>query len=127
MTLSLEEALALLNKWKHESALLFILGQHSFRWGLRAVQEGGVDWTMALRAKVSQVSGSEGTATVVFEGAGGDLSVAMDACAFSYDQNCEGPTFLREEGSIRAHSRLFIFLASDEAFVIYELEEGKRV
>ena len=83
MIVSLDEAVTILNKWKDDSAPVFIMGQRSFRAGLWAVHEGGVDWNMSLRAKVSQVSFSEGVdfskrGIVVFEADGGDMSLAMD-------------------------------------------------
>jgi len=126
--LSLEEAVVILNKWKDASAPVFVLGQNSSRWGLRSVDEGGVEWNVGLRGKVSQVSLSQGTispnaATILFEGAGGNLSLSMDACAFSYDEPCEGPPFFREETQIKPVSCLFIFFPSNEAFVVYELQE----
>ena len=127
MNLSLEEAVALLHKWKDDVSPLLILGQNSSRWGLRAVHGGGVDWNMCLRGQVSQVSVSQGTisselGTVVFEGLGGDLSLSMDTCAFSYDENCEAPPFVRENA--RARSSLFIFFPSNEIFAVYELEKA---
>lgn len=84
--------------------------------------------TSVYRGKVSQVSLSQGTisqpaGTILFEGAGGNLSLSMDACAFSYDEPCEGPPFLREETKIKPVSCLFIFFPSNEAFVVYELQE----
>jgi len=127
MTLSLKEVVALLNKWKDDVSPLLILGQNSSRWGLRAVHEEGVDWNMCLRGQISKVSVSQGTisseqGTVVFEGLGGDLSLSMDACAFSYDENCEAPPFVRE--NVRARSSLFIFFPSNETFAVYELEKA---
>ena len=129
MIVSLDEAVTILNKWKDESASVFIMGQRSFRAGLWAVHEGGVDWNISLRAKVSQVSFSEGVdfskrGIVVFEADGGDISLAMDECAFTYDQNCDMPEFVGAEDRIRAQSCLFIFLASNETFAIYELGAG---
>ena len=128
MIVSLEEAVTVLDKWKDDAATVLIMGQRSFREGLWAVDEGDVDWNMTLRAKVSGVSVSEGTystkrGVVLFETEGGELSLAMDACAFSYEENCGIPEFVRARG-IRAQSCpscLFIFLPSNEVFVIYEL------
>jgi hypothetical protein len=127
MIVSLDEAVTILNKWKDDSARVLILGQRSFRAGLWAVHEGGVDWNLALSAKVSQVSVSDGTysskrGVVLFEAEVGELSLAMDACAFTYDQNCGLPEFV--ESGMKAQSCpscLFIFLPSNETFVIYEL------
>lgn len=127
MIVSRDEAVSILNKWKHDSAPVFIMGQRSFRAGLWAVHEGGVDWNMSLRAKVSQVSFSEGVSKrgiVVFEADGGDISLAMDECAFTYEQNCGMPEFVGAEGRMGARSCLLIFLASNETFAIYELGAG---
>jgi hypothetical protein len=132
MIVSLEEAVAVLNKWKDDSTPVLILGQRSLRAGLWAVHEGGVDWNMALRFKVTQISVSEGIDStrrevVVFEAEGGDLSLAMDECAFTYDQNCGVPEFVGAESGMRApscRSCLFVFLPSNETFVIYELGAG---
>jgi len=128
VNLSLEEAVAILNKWKDESAPVLVLGQNSSRWGLRSIHEGGVEWNIGLRGKVSQVSLSQGTisstaGTILFEGPGGNLSLSMDACGFSYDEPCEGPPFLRGETQITPVSCLFVFFPSNEAFVVYELRE----
>ena len=129
MIVSLDEAVTILNKWKDDSAPVFIMGQRSFRAGLWAVHEGGVDWNMSLRAKVSQVSFSEGgvlskRGIVVFEADGGDMSLAMDECAFTYEQNYGMPEFVGAEGRMTARSSLFIFVASNETFAIYELDAG---
>jgi hypothetical protein len=130
MYLSLEEALPILTKWKDESAALFVVGQNSSRWGLRSIHEGGVDWKIGLRGRVSEVSVSEGTmsskaGTVMFKGLAGSLSLSMDGCAYSYDERCEGPPFFQGEAKITAVSCLFIFFPSNEAFAVYELEERK--
>lgn len=127
MIVSADEAVTILNKWKDDSAPVFIIGQRSFRAGLWAVHEGGVDWNMSLRAKVSQVSFSEGVdfskrGIVVFEADGGEISLAIEGCAFTYEQNCDMPEFVGAEGRLRARSSLFIFLASNETFAIYELD-----
>ena len=129
MIVSLDDAVTILNKWKDDSTPVLIVGQRSFRAGLWAVHEGGVDWNMSLRAKVSQVSFSEGghfarRGIVVFEADEGDISLAMNECAFTYEQNCGMPEFVGAEGRLRARSSLFIFFASNETFAIYELDVG---
>ena len=127
MYLSLEEALPILKKWRDDSASVFVIGQNSSRWGLRGIHEGGVDWNIGLRGRVSEVSVSEGTmsskaGTVMFKGRAGSLSLSMDGCAFSYDERYEGPPFFPGEAQITAVSCLFIFFPSNEAFVVYELQ-----
>jgi hypothetical protein len=130
MLSSLEEALAIFYKWKDESTAVFVFGQNSSRWGLRGIHEGGVDWNIGLRGKVSQVSVSQGemspkAGVVVFKGQSGDLlSLSMGTCVFSYTQPCEGPPIFRGDAQITAVSCLFIFFPSNEEFVVYELQES---
>jgi len=128
MIISLDETITILNGWKEESTPLLVLGQNPFSRGLQAVHEQGsaIDWNLALRAKVSHVSVSEGRnpskrGIVLFEAERGNLSLAMESGAFSYDQNCGIPEFVGEESGLRAQACLFIFLASNETFVIYAL------
>ena len=128
MLLSLEDAITVLNKWKDESASVLVLGHNSFRLGLRSVHEGGVDWNIGLRGTVSQVSVCQGAISskagrVVFESPGGTLSLSMDSCAFSYDTPCEKPSFLKSDDQSRTLSCLFIYFPTNEAFVVYELQE----
>jgi len=128
LLLSLEDAITVLNKWKDESASVLVLGQNSFRLGLRSVHEGGVDWNIGLRGTVSQVSVCQGaisskTGRVVFDSRGGNLSLSMDSCVFSYDASCEKPPFLKADDRSKILSCLFIFFATNEAFVVYELQE----
>ena len=128
LLLSLEGAITILNKWKDESASVLVLGQNSFRHGLRSVHEGAVDWNIGLRGTVSQVSVCQGAVSskagrVVFESPAGNLSLSMDSCVFSYDTNCERPPFLKSYDGANILSCLFIFFPSNEAFVVYELQE----
>lgn len=128
LLLSLEDALTILNKWKDESVPVLVLGQNSFRQGLRTVQEGGVDWNTGLRGTVSQVSVCQGTISskagrVVFESPAGNLSLSIDSCVFSYDAACERPPFLKSDDQFKVLSCLFIFFPTNEAFVVYELKE----
>lgn len=128
MLLSLEDALTILNKWKDESVSVLVLGQNSFRQGIRSVQEGGVDWNTGLRGTVSQVSVCQGAISskagrVVFESPAGNLSLSMDSCVFSYDVLCERPPFLKSDDRSKLLSCLFIFFPTNETFVVYELQE----
>jgi len=125
MTLSLEEALDLLKRWKDEAISVFIIGQNSSRWGLRSIREGGIDWNISLRGKISEVSVSRGSlssmaGTIVFKAPGADLLLSMDACAFSYDEKALS---FQSEAQFTARSCLFIFFPSNELFVVGELEE----
>lgn len=128
MLLSLEDAIALLTKWKDESVSVLVLGQDSFRQGLRSVHERGVDWNMGFRGAVSQVSlcqktTDSTTARVVFESPSVSLSLSLDSCAYSYDEASEWPSFINEDPRVAISSSLFIFFPTDEAFVVYQLQE----
>ena len=128
MLLSLEDAVALLTKWKDESVSVLVLGQDSFRQGLRSVHERGVDWNMGFRGAVSQVSLCQNTTDstigrVVFESPSGSLSLSLESCAYSYDEACEWPAFINQDPRSAIASCLFIFFPTDEAFVVYQLQE----
>jgi len=45
-----------------------------------------------------------------------------DVCAFTYEENCGMPEFVPAEARRMAGSCLFVFLASNETFAIYELD-----
>ena len=104
------------------------MGQNTSRWGLRSIHEGGVDWNIALMAKLSEALIYEGTISpragkLVFEGLSGHVSLSMDGCFFSYDQSCEGPSFLKPQTPFTAVSCLFIYFPSNETFVVYQFRE----
>jgi hypothetical protein len=153
MNLSLEEAVAILNRWKNASAPVFVFGQNSSGQGVRYVDEAGVGWNIGLRGKISDVFpiewvertltvdgkirveriigrevpgnvaegkiGSKIGTVVVFEGLGGGMSLLMEVCAFAFREQCDGPPFL----PLKARAALSIFFASNELFVVYELQE----
>ena len=128
MLLSLEDAITVLNRWKDESVSVLVLGQNSFRQGLRSVHEGGLDWNFGLRGTISQVSFCQGAISskagrVIFESPSGTLSLSMDSCVFSYDASCEKPPFLKPNARSKPLSCLFVFFPSNEVFVVYELQE----
>jgi len=128
LNLSLEEAVAMLNKWKDERAPVFVFGQNVFVPGLRSVYEGGVDWNMSLRGSVAQVSGSPGTQSpaeskVVFESPTGNLSLLIDACVFSYSEPYDRPPFVKRDLQFKTLSCLFMFFPTNEVFAVYELRE----
>ena len=128
LQLSLEEAVAMLNKWKDERAPVFVFGQNVFLPGLRSVHEGDVDWNMSLRGAVADVSVSPGTQStaenkVVFESTAGNLSLLIDSCAFSYSEPYEKPPFVKPEAQFKTLSCLFMFFPTNEVFAVYELQE----
>lgn len=126
LNLSLEEAVAMLNKWKDERAPVFVFGQNVFLSGLRSVYEGGVDWNISLRGSVAQVSvGTQSLAEskVVFESPTGDLSLLIDACVFSYSEPYDRPPFIKQDPQFKTLSCLFMFFPTNEVFAVYELRE----
>jgi hypothetical protein len=128
MNLSLEEAVAMFNKWKDERAVLFVFGQNVFQPGLRSVHESGVDWNISLRGTIPQVSvppgtGSPGAYKVMFEGQEGSLSLLITACVFSYSEPYEKPSFVRPDPRFKTLSCLFLFFPTNEIFAVYELQE----
>jgi hypothetical protein len=128
MNLSLEEAVAMLNKWKDEGAPLFVFGQNVFQPGLRSVHESGVDWNISLRVKIAQVSVPRGTGSpaaykVMFEGSEGNLSLVIDACVFSYSEPYEKPPFVKPDPRFKTLSCLFLYFPTNEVFAVYELRE----
>ena len=128
MNLSLEEAVAMFNKWKDERAPLFVFGQNVLQPGLRSVHEGGVDWNISLRGTIAQVSAppataSPGTSKVMFESPEGNLSLLIDACFFSYSEPYEKPPFVKPDPRFKTLSCLFLFFPTNEVFAVYELRE----
>jgi hypothetical protein len=129
LNLSLEEAVAMLNKWKDERAPIFVFGQNVFVPGLRSVHEGGVDWNISLRGAVAHVSVSSGTQSpaeskVVFESPAGNLALLINGCVFSYSEPYERPPFVKQDPQFKTLSCLFMFFPSNEVFAVYELQEA---
>jgi len=128
MKLSLEEAIAMFNKWKDERAPLFVFGQNVFQTGLRNVHEGGVDWNISLRGTIARVSvpadtGSPEAWKVTFESPDGNLSLLVDACYFSYSEPYERPPFVKPDPRFKTLLCLFLFFPTNEVFAVYELRE----
>jgi hypothetical protein len=126
LKLSLEEAVAMLNKWKDQRAPVFVFGQNVFLPGLRSVHEGGVDWNISLRGTIAHVSvcpGSAAASKVTFESLAGNLSLSIDPCAFSYSEPYERPPFVKQDLQFKTVSCLFMFYPTNEVFAVYELLE----
>src|SRR5215469_10723542 len=111
MIISIEETFALLNKWKEESALLFVNAESPFR-EMRGLEDSGVRWTMTQPVRVSKIETEKGF--VEFEGPAGNLSLSLKRCrALVYeDYRHSTPDTL---------SVLLIFFSFDEAFLLREL------
>ena len=128
MVVTLEDAFTILNKWKDESAPILVVAESPFRQHFRGIHESGVDWSMGIRGRVSQVTFSTDAkaptaSIVVFDGGSGNLSLSVGGCAFVYEESHEAQSFVREEAQFTTMSALSIFFPSNEAFVAYELRE----
>ena len=128
MVVTLEDAFTILKKWRDESAPILIVAESPFRQHFRGIQEPGVDWSIGMRAKVSQVTFSPGekgpkAGIVVFDGGSGNLSLSVGGCAFVYEEPHEAQPVVRGEAEFTTISALSIFFPSNEAFVAYELRE----
>ena len=122
MIISLEETLALLNKWKEESALLAVAGESPFRDMLRGIEDRGVRWTMSQSVRVSRIETEQGF--VELEGPAGNLSLSLKRCRrFFYEDHRNAPVDMREAAEALTLSALSIFFPTDEAFLVYELQE----
>jgi len=128
MMISLEDAVAILNKWKEESAHIVVAAESPFRQTLRGIHGRGVRWVMSQRIKVSRVSffvdtkGSK-QGIVEFEGPAGHLSLSMAACRFVYEDPREARPDIRTEAETATVSALSVFFPYDEGFLFYELVE----
>jgi len=129
MVISLEEAVAILNKWKDESADILVAAESPFRQTLRGIDGQGVRWAMRQRVKVSQVSFSEESrpilrAIIDFEGPAGNLCMLLTECLIIYGDPREAGREDREEAEATTVSALCIFLPEEEGFHFYELREA---
>jgi len=128
VVVTLEDAFTILKKWRDESAPILIVAECPFRQHFRGTHEPGVDWSMGIRGKVSQVTFSPGAkgpkaGIVVFDGGSGNLSLSVGGCAFVYEEPHEAQPVVRGEAEFTTISALSIFFPSNEAFVAYELRE----
>jgi hypothetical protein len=129
MLISLEEAAAILNKWKDESIQILVVAESPFRQFLRGIEGRGVRWAIGQRVKVSQVSASidpngAGSAIVDFEGPAGDLSLSIGGCEIHYGDAREAPPEIRKDASAKTASALSIFFPPDDGFLLFELRES---
>ena len=128
MLISLEDAVAILNKWKDESASIVVASESPFRQALRGIDGLGVRWAMRQRVKVSQISFSGETqrskrAIVDFNGPGGNLSLFLGDCHIIYGDPREATQENREEAEAKTVSALCIFFPGEEGFHFYELRD----
>lgn len=128
MVISLEDALAILRKWKDESTNILVVAESPFRQTLRGIEGLGVRWAMGQHVRVSQVLFSVEETTskgiVEFEGhAGNFLSLAIGHCRIVYGDPREASPESRAEAEATTVSALSIFFPDEEGFHLYELRE----
>lgn len=129
MVISLEDALAVLNKWKNESANILVVAESPFRQILRGIEGPGIRWAMGQHVRVSQVPFSveerASKGIVEFEGpAGNFLSLAIGHCRIVYGDPREASPENRAEAEATTLSALSIFFTDEEGFHFYELRES---
>lgn len=129
MVISLEEAAAMLNKWKDESVQILVVAESPFRQFLRGIEGGGVRWAMSQRVKVSQVSlpadpRGPGLMIVEFEGPAGNLSLSIGGCHIHYEDARQAPPEIREDARTKTISALSILFPPDEGFLLFEMRES---
>ena len=129
MVISLDDVVAIFNKWKDESANILVAAESPFRQTLRGIDGQGVRWAMRQHVKVMQVSLSEekrpvGRVIVDFEGPAGNLSLLLYECFIIYGDPREAAPEAREEAEAATVSALCIYLPGEEGFHFYELREA---
>ena len=127
MVISLEDAVAILRKWKDESANILVVAESPFRQTLRGIEGLGVRWAMGQHVRVSQVlfSAEDSEGIVEFEGpAGNVLSLVIGHCRIVYGDPREASPENRAEAEAMTLSALSIFFPDEEGFHFYELRES---
>ena len=128
MVISLDDALAILRKWKDESTNILVVAESPFRQTLRGIEGLGVRWAMGQHVRVSQVLSSVEERTskgvVEFEGHTGNfLSLAIGHCRIVYGDPREASPENRAEAEATTVSALSIFFPDEEGFHFYEVRE----
>ena len=128
MVISLEDALAILRKWKDESTNILVVAESPFRQTLRGIEGLGVRWAIGQHVKVSRVMPSveerSSKGIVEFEGSAGNfLSLAIGHCRIVYGDPREASPENRAEAEATTVSALSIFFPDEEGFHFYELRE----
>ena len=126
MTISLEDAIGIFQKWKDDSAHILVFAESPYRPAHRDMERTGLTWEMRQHVTVSRVTTSSGrggskNAIVEFEGRTGNLSVSIGRCHFEYHDPREADSDIREEAEDIAVSGLFVFFPYKEGFQCYEL------
>jgi hypothetical protein len=128
LVISLQDALAILRKWKDESTNILVVAESPFRQALRGIEGLGGRWAMGQHVRVSRVLSSMEERTskgiVEFEGHTGNfLSLAIGHCRIVYGDPRETSPENRAEAEATTVSALSIFFPDEEGFHCYELRE----
>jgi len=128
LVISLDDALAILRKWKDESTNILVVAESPFRQTLRGIEGFGVRWAIGQNVRVSQVLSSVEERTskgiVEFEGHTGNfLSLAIGHCRIVYGDPREASPENRAEAEATTVSALSILFPDEEGFHFYELRE----
>ena len=128
MVISQEEAIAILKKWKDESAHIVATAESPFWQTARGLQGRDVRWAMTQNVKVSGIAeptdkGGPRGPVVDFEGPTGNLSISLGRCRFVYEEPREASSDVREEAEAASVSALSVFFPYDECFILYEMRE----
>lgn len=129
MVISLGETIAILKKWKDESAQIFVEVESPFQQTVPAPQGTDVRWTMHQHVHVSRLTpppeGERSTKTIVqFEGSSGTLSLSIGECRFAYDEPRAAGRDDREEAEALTVSALSVLFPSEACFHFYELRDA---
>ncbi len=122
MVISLEDAAAILNKWKEESTNILVVAESPFRQTLRGIEGPGVRWAMGQHVRVSQVTFSVDERSS--RHAGNFLSLSIGHCRIVYGDPREASPENRDEAMATTASALSMFFPDEEGFHFYELRES---
>ena len=131
MVPSLTDAVAILKKWKEDSAEVLVICESPFQQSRRGVLEQSIDWSLGMQGKIAEIAfdvslKGKKAAMVVLEAASGKLSLSIGHCAFVYQEPREAKPDVRAEAESATLSALSVFFPSNEVFVFYELRDPVR-
>ncbi len=100
MVPSLSDAVAVLRKWKEDSAEVLAVCESPFQQSRRGVLEQSIDWSLGMQGKIAEIAfdvnlKGKKAAMVVLEAASGKLSMSIGHCAFVYQEPREAKPDVR--------------------------------
>ena len=102
MVPSLTDAVAILKKWKEDSAEVLVVCESPFQQSRRGVLEQSIDWSLAMQGKIAEIMfdvsiKGKKAAMVVLEATSGKLSLSIGHCAFVSQEPREAKPDVRVE------------------------------